>query len=111
MVYVLLGRGFEETEAIVPVDLLRRAGVEVQTVGIGGKTVEGGHGIPLVADITLDEMDMDAVFLHVPLAVGLQKIAPAVTMDSRGNHAQAFDAYHVLFNGNLTHIYPSISFK
>ena len=40
MVYVLLGRGFEETEAIAPVDLLRRAGVEVRTVGIGGKTVE-----------------------------------------------------------------------
>ena len=66
MVYVLLGRGFEETEAIAPVDLLRRAGVEVRTVGIGGKTIEGGHGIPVVADITLEEMaleDMEMIVL------------------------------------------------
>ena len=37
MVYMLLGTGFEETEAIAPLDLLRRAGVEILTVGINGK--------------------------------------------------------------------------
>ena len=58
MVYVLLGTGFEETEAIAPIDLLRRAGVQVLTVGIGSKTVYGGHGIGVEADITLDEMDL-----------------------------------------------------
>ena len=58
MVYVLLGTGFEETEAIVPIDLLRRAGVQVLTVGINGKTVYGGHGIGVEADITLGEMDL-----------------------------------------------------
>ena len=66
MVYVLLGKGFEETEAIAPVDLLRRAGVEVRTVGIGGKLIEGGHGIPVAADIALDEMnyeDMEMIVL------------------------------------------------
>ncbi len=57
MVYVLLGTGFEETEAIAPIDLLRRAGVEVLTVGINGKTVYGGHGIGVEADILLGEMD------------------------------------------------------
>lgn len=57
MVYVMLGTGFEEIEALAPVDLLRRAGVEVQTVGINGKTVYGGHGIGVEADITLDQMD------------------------------------------------------
>ena len=45
MVYMLLGTGFEETEAIVPLDLLRRAGVQVLTVGVNGTTVYGGHGI------------------------------------------------------------------
>ena len=58
MVYMLLGTGFEETEAIAPLDLLRRAGVDVLTVGITGKTVYGGHGIGIQADITLEEMDL-----------------------------------------------------
>lgn len=58
MVYMLLGTGFEETEAIAPLDLLRRAGVEVLTVGVNGKTVYGGHGIGIEADITLAEVDL-----------------------------------------------------
>lgn len=58
MVYMLLGTGFEETEAIAPLDLLRRAGVEILTVGVNGKTVYGGHNIGIVADITLEEMDL-----------------------------------------------------
>ena len=58
MVYVLLGTGFEETEAIAPVDLLRRADVEVQTVGVTGKTVFSSHNIGIVADITIDQMDL-----------------------------------------------------
>ena len=58
MVYMLLGTGFEETEAIAPLDLLRRAGVDVLTVGINGKTVYGGHHIGIEADITLDEVDL-----------------------------------------------------
>ncbi len=58
MVYVLLGTGFEETEAIAPIDLLRRAGVDVLTVGIQGKLVYGGHGIGVEADITMDQMDL-----------------------------------------------------
>ena len=56
MVYVLLGTGFEETEAITPIDLLRRSGTEVLTVGISGKTVYGGHGIGIEADISVDQM-------------------------------------------------------
>ena len=58
MVYVLLGTGFEEVEAITPVDLLRRAGVQVLTVGVNGKTVYGGHGIGIEADLELGEMDL-----------------------------------------------------
>jgi len=58
MVYMLLGTGFEETEAIAPLDLLRRSGVSVATVGINGKVVYGSHGIGVEADIELHEMDL-----------------------------------------------------
>ena len=58
MVYMLLGTGFEETEAIAPLDLLRRAGVDIMTVGVNGKTVYGSHKIGIEADILLSEMDL-----------------------------------------------------
>ena len=74
MVYVLLGTGFEEVEAIAPVDLLRRAGVEVQTVGINGKTVYGSHRIGVEADIELGQMDLTALDMIV-LPGGLGGVA------------------------------------
>jgi len=58
MVYMLLGTGFEEVEAVAPLDLLRRAGIPVLTVGVNGKTVYGAHNIGIEADITLEEIDL-----------------------------------------------------
>lgn len=58
MVYMLLGTGFEETEAIAPLDLLRRAGVAVTTVGLNGKVIYGSHGIGVEADIEISQMDL-----------------------------------------------------
>jgi 4-methyl-5(b-hydroxyethyl)-thiazole monophosphate biosynthesis len=55
---MLLGTGFEETEAIAPLDLLRRAGVETATVGVTGKIVYGSHNIGIEADFLIDEMDL-----------------------------------------------------
>ena len=76
MVYLLLGTGFEETEAIAPLDLLRRAGVEVLTVGINGKTVYGGHNIGIEADITIDQMDLTQLDMII-LPGGLGGVASA----------------------------------
>lgn len=71
MVYMLLGTGFEETEAIAPLDLLRRAGVEVLTVGINGKAVRGSHKIVVEADITIGEMDLTkAEMVIIPGGLG-----------------------------------------
>lgn len=76
MVYVLLGTGFEEMEAIAPIDLLRRAGIPVLTVGVTGKTVYGGHNIGVEADITLEEMDLTDLDMIV-LPGGLGGVASA----------------------------------
>ena len=58
MIYMLLGTGFEVTEAMVPLVMMRRAGIEVCTVGINGKTVYGSRDIGIVADIELGELDL-----------------------------------------------------
>ena len=60
MVVVLFANGFEEIEALTPVDILRRAKLEVLTVGLGGKTVVGSHGITYTADISTDEFDFNS---------------------------------------------------
>lgn len=59
MVYVLLGDGFEECEALVPVDLLRRAGADVRIVAVDEMLVTGSHGVRVQADIPLQDVDVD----------------------------------------------------
>ena len=52
MIYMFLANGMEEIEALCPLDLMRRAGLDVVTVGIGGKEITGAHGITVLADIS-----------------------------------------------------------
>ena len=67
-VYAFLANGFEEIEAITPVDLLRRAGVEVCTVSVHETlSVTGAHGMTLQADALYDECNFaDADLLFLP---------------------------------------------
>lgn len=65
MIYLFLAEGFEEVEALAPLDILRRAGQRVETVGVTGKTVTGSHGVLVVCDRTVDALteQPDAVIL------------------------------------------------
>ncbi len=78
MVYCFLADGFEELEAIAPIDILRRADIEVLTVGVTGKTVRGSHGIYIQADVDINEFkpddNLEAVILPggLPGAVNLE---------------------------------------
>ena len=59
MVYILLAPGFEEAEALVPADLLRRAGIETALVSLEGDSVTGSHQITVKADLELSQVDLD----------------------------------------------------
>lgn len=67
-VYQFMADGFEDIEALAPVDVLRRGGVDIKTVSImGRKEVTSAHGVTVLADITLDEADFsDADMLLLP---------------------------------------------
>jgi 4-methyl-5(b-hydroxyethyl)-thiazole monophosphate biosynthesis len=60
-VAVFYADGFEEVEALAPVDLLRRGGVDTVTVSIMGReVVHGSHGIDIKADTVVEELDFDS---------------------------------------------------
>lgn len=61
MIPVFLANGFEEIEALATVDILRRAGVEVVTVGVGSTMPVGAHGIAVCADIAENALNLDTI--------------------------------------------------
>lgn len=65
MIIVLLADGFEEIEALLPVDMLRRAGLEVKTVAISGCEATGAHGITVKCDATVEDIDLSTVEMAV----------------------------------------------
>ena len=81
MIYCFLADGFEELEAIAPIDMLKRAGLDVVTVGVTGATVTGSHNIRFVPDCSIDDIvldeSIDAVILPggMPGAINLENCA------------------------------------
>lgn len=65
MVYILLADGFEEAEALVTADLLRRGGCAVTLVGLDDLQVTGAHHITVLADTTLAQVDADEIEMLV----------------------------------------------
>ena len=61
MICILLADGFEEAEALIPCDLLRRAGFEVSLCGLSGKHVKGSHGVCVEADIDVKDIVLETV--------------------------------------------------
>ncbi len=59
MVYILLGEGFEEAEALVAADVLRRADLTVTLTGIGNEFVTGSHNITVKADLPVEAVKLE----------------------------------------------------
>jgi 4-methyl-5(b-hydroxyethyl)-thiazole monophosphate biosynthesis len=74
---VLLAEGFEEIEAVTPIDVLRRLEFPVVVAGVGGRDITGAHGLRLMTDIALEDLraeDLAALVLPggMPGAVNLR---------------------------------------
>ncbi len=78
MIYILLADGFEEIEALLPLDMLRRANLPVKTVGISSKVAAGSHGIPVICDILPEE----AILSEAELVVFPGGMPGALNLDS-----------------------------
>lgn len=65
MIIVMIANGFEEIEALTPVDMFRRAGLEVRTVGVNGLVATGAHGIKISCDTLPEDIDLDSLTMAV----------------------------------------------
>ena len=65
-VYIFLAEGFEEAEAMIPVDVMRRGGVNIETVSVTGNiNVTGAHGVTMTADVLFENADINSADLLV----------------------------------------------
>lgn len=88
MVCIILGSGFEEAEAFVPCDLLRRAGEGVLLAGIGSLEITGGHGITVRADCLAEEIDWSQTEMVI-LPGGLGGVSAILGSDTVLNGVKA----------------------
>ena len=94
MVDILLADGFEEAEALVTADLLRRGGCEVTLVGLDGLTVTGAHHITVTADATLSQVTTDDLeMLVLPGGLGgVENIRMNLSARDKGAYVAAICA-------------------
>ncbi len=95
MIYMFLADGFEEIEALCPLDILRRAGLDVTTVGIGSISITGAHGITVNADISdknFNNASADMIFLPGGMP-GTLNLAASDTVINAIKAAVSSDSY------------------
>lgn len=95
MIYVFLADGFEETEALATIDVLRRAELPVTTVGIGKKNITGSHQITVIADMEEAEFkteDLEAVVLPGGMP-GTRNLEASGTVQKAIRYAAEHDKY------------------
>ena len=69
-VCIFLAEGFEEMEAMFPLDIMRRGGLNVKTVSVtGNKTVTSSHQVPIVADMLFEDLKEEEVEMIVLLSL------------------------------------------
>ena len=123
-VYVFLATGFEEIEALTPVDILRRGGVDVNLVSItGNEIVTGARGINVKADVLFENLDKDAAYMLVlpggmPGTTNLMTYEPLMELvkayNSKGKYVTAICAAPTIFgkigllNGKKATCYPGM---
>lgn len=95
MVYVFLADGFEIIEALAPVDMLRRAKIDVKTVGVSSEIITSSCGVGVKCDMTLDEFDfydVEAVVLPggMPGTLNLENSSAVQKVIDNANNTNAF---------------------
>ena len=71
MLYMFFADGFEEVEAVATLDVIRRVGIEIKSVGAGGKIIKGSHNIEIVCDTTDSEITPDSSLSGIILPGGM----------------------------------------
>lgn len=61
MLYMFFANGFEEVEAIAALDVIKRAGIDIKSVGVNGNEITGSHNITVKCDITTDDVSFDGL--------------------------------------------------
>ena len=95
MIYMFIAKGFEEIEALCPLDLMRRAGLDVTTVGVGDTFITGAHGITVQTDIADSDFradDLEMVFLPGGMP-GTLNLAASKTVSDTIKHATERGCY------------------